>query len=57
MKCRLVDNSVCLACQSFEESIDYVYGHCVVWKQYIALAAALLRRLGGPAPSASLYPL
>ena len=23
VKCRLVDNSVCLACQSFEESIEH----------------------------------
>ena len=29
VKCRLVDNSVCLACQSFEESIDHMYGHCI----------------------------
>ena len=57
VKCRLVDNSVCLACQSFEESIDHVYSHCNKWKQYIALASALLHRLGGPAPSASLHPL
>ena len=57
VKCRLADNSVCLACQSFEESIDHVYGHCIKWKQYIALAAALLHRLGGPAPSTSLHPL
>ena len=42
------------ACQSFE---DHVYGHCIKWKQYIALASALLHRLGGPAPSASLHPL
>ena len=47
----------CLACQSFEESIDHVYSHCNKWKQYIALASALLHRLGGPAPSASLHPL
>ena len=35
----------------------HMHGHCIKWKQYIALAAALLHRLGGPAPSASFHPL
>ena len=58
VKCRLVDNSVCLACQSFENPLTMCTVIALIKrKHYIALAAALLHRFEGLVPSASLHPL